>query len=157
MPPDISVRVDPVESAAIIALLERHLELMRSQTPPEHVHALDLAGLRSPDVTLWAAWRNAAALGCVALKALDGAHGEIKSMHVLAASRGAGTGSLLLRHVVDEASRRGYERLSLETGVQPGFEAARAFYRRHGFIDAGPFGDYVENDWSVFMTRQIGG
>ena len=46
-------------------------------------------------------------------------------------------------------------RLSLETGSWPYFEAARAFYRRHGFVECPPFGDYNPDPNSVFMTLEL--
>jgi len=143
------VRKDDLQGSEIIALLEQHLRLMRSITPPESIHALSLDGLRAPDVT---AWLGGARLGCGALKELEPSHGEIKSMHTTEASRGRGVGAAILRHILDEAGNRGYRRLSLETGSQPEFAPARSLYQQHGFSRCPPFGDYREDPNSIFMT-----
>lgn len=151
----IDIRRDDLRSDAVLALLARHLELMRATSPPEDVHALDLEGLRAADVSAWSAWHGDAVIGCAALKALDEGHGEIKSMHVASAARGRGVGAALLNHILDEASGRGWTRLSLETGSTSHFAPARALYARHGFETCQPFADYAASPHSTFMTRVV--
>jgi putative acetyltransferase len=153
---DLVIRKDDLRGPQVIALLEQHLCLMRSITPAESIHALGLDRLRARDVTAWTAWHNGELLGCGALKELEPLHGEIKSMHTAPASRGRGVGTTLLRRILDEARDRDYRRLSLETGSQPEFAAARSLYQRHGFWYCPPFGDYREDPNSVFMTRGLG-
>lgn len=148
----MQIRVDDLRGPEIIALLEEHLANMYELSPPESVHALDLAKLRVPEITFWTVWDDGALVGCGALKELDPAHGEIKSMRTPKALRRRGAGRAMLTHIVDTARARGYRRLSLETGSQPGFEPARSLYRSFGFTDTGPFADYVEDPHSVFMT-----
>ena len=152
---DLIIREDDLQGPEIIALLEQHLALMFSVSPPESVHALDLEGLRGQDVTVWTAWRRGRLLGCGALKKLEPGHGEIKSMHTAAAFRGQGVGAAILLHLLDEARGRGYSRVSLETGSMPAFASARSLYRRHGFSACPPFGDYSDDPNSVFMTRTL--
>ena len=146
---------DDLRGEAIIALLEAHLDTMRSISPPDSVHALDLAGLRAPGMTLWTLWEGDALLGCGALKELDPGHGEIKSMHTAAAHRRRGVAARLLAHIIAEARRRGYRRLSLETGSTDHFLPARTLYAEHGFVSCGPFGDYGEDPHSAFMTLEL--
>ena len=135
--------------------LEEHISDMQAVSPPESKHALDLNGLRMPEITFWTAWSDAQLVGCCALKQLDATHGEIKSMRVARGVRRMGIGSTLVAHVVGEARARGYTRLSLETGAMPFFEPARRLYRRHGFELCGPFGSYKRDPNSVFMTLSI--
>lgn len=149
------IREDDLSGAAIRALLEEHLAHMRSLSPPESVHALDADRLRSPDVTFWTAWDAGALAGCGALKALDARHGEVKSMRTAAAHRRRGVARRLLAHILDEARRRGYARLSLETGAMDAFAPARALYARHGFAPCAPFAGYVDDPNSVFMTLDL--
>lgn len=137
------------------ALLEEHLADMRAWSPPESIHALDLDGLRRPEVSFWTVWEGAALLGCGALKALGPDHAEIKSMRTANAHRGKGVARLMLAHLLAEARRRGYARLSLETGSQPGFVPARTLYAAHGFVECPPFADYRPDPNSVFMTRTL--
>ena len=151
----MQIREDDLRGAEIARLLREHLESMHVHSPAESVHALDLEGLRSPDITFWTAWQGDELLGCGALKELDPQHGEIKSMRTATAHLGKGIGSKILEHVMEEAKRRSYSRLSLETGSMEAFAPARTLYARFGFEYQGPFGDYAEDPNSVFMTLEI--
>jgi putative acetyltransferase len=143
---------DDLSRTAVHALLQEHLDHMHELSPPESVHALDLARLRRPEITFWTVWEGGLLLGCGALKALTPTHGEVKSMRTPAAQRGRGAARAVLAHIVAEARSRGYERLSLETGSHPAFEPAQALYRSFGFTTCGPFADYADDPNSVFMT-----
>jgi putative acetyltransferase len=151
----MEVREDDLTGSAVLRLLASHLENMRQITPPESVHALGLEALRSPEITLWSAWDGEVLLGCGALKALDCESGEIKAMRTHDAHRRRGVGSRILERIIDEARRRGYRRLYLETGRVAEFSAAQALYRRYGFEFRGPFGDYLEDPNSVFMSKDL--
>lgn len=152
----IAIRLDDLSGAEIRALLDEHLAHMRSISPPESVHALDLDALRRPGIAFWSAWSaDGRLLGCGALKEIDARHGEIKSMRTAAAQRRSGVARALLAHIVAEAKRRGYARLSLETGAEPAFAPARALYEAFGFGCCAPFEGYVEDPNSVFMTRTL--
>ena len=139
----------------VTALLEEHLADMFATSPPESVHALDVEALRRPGVAFVTARCDGVLLGCAALKELDSAHAELKSMRTTAASRGTGVGRALLAHLVGLARDRGYTRLSLETGTQPFFAPARTLYAAHGFAPTGPFGDYELDPNSAYFTREI--
>ena len=154
-PAPFRIQLDDLSGAAVQALLAEHLRGMHALSPPESVHALDLSGLRRPEVSFWTAWHGEQLAGCGALKEIDPGHAEIKSMRTAAAHLRKGVAQQLLQHILDEATRRGYQRLSLETGPVPGFAAAQALYRRFGFEDCGPFGSYRDDPFSVFMTRRL--
>lgn len=141
--------------ARVIELLRIHLTGSRANTAPGSAHALDIAGLQAPDISFWTIWQDDALLGCGALKRLAPDHGEIKSMHTAQAARRKGVGSAMLRHIVATARAGGMARLSLETGSWDYFAPARALYRSHGFVECGPFGDYVLDPNSVFMTLDL--
>ncbi len=151
----LSIRPDDLEGADIRNLLEVHLGTMAAHSPPESRHALDLDGLRAPDVTFWSVRDGELLVACGALKELDPEHGEIKSMHTVEARRGQGIAAAVLEHIMAEAGRRGYRRLSLETGSMAAFAPARALYARYGFEDCPPFADYRPDPNSVFMTRDL--
>lgn len=148
-------------------LLREHLVGMHAASPPDKVYALDLSGLRRPDVTFLTAWRQAAdatldeddelvAMG--ALKELtpttatEGGHGELKSMRTSARHLRQGAAQSILTELLAIDQQRGYARVSLETGSTPGFEPALAMYRRFGFVACGPFAGYREDPFSRFMT-----
>jgi putative acetyltransferase len=149
------IRVDPLVDAAVIGLLEEHLRDCATHSPPGSVHALDLASLRAPGITFWSAWDDTGLLGCGALRELDPAHGEIKSMRTASRHLRKGVAAAMLANIVDEARRRGYRRLSLETGSMAAFEPARRMYARFGFMDCAPFGSYVDDPYSAFMTLAL--
>jgi putative acetyltransferase len=152
---NLTIRTSQLDEPAVILLLNEHLQSMRMISPPESVHALDVAQLRETDVTFWCAWSEEDLLGCGALKQLTTTEGEIKSMRTAAAHRGRGVGRGLLDHLVHEARQRGYQRLSLETGSQAEFEPARRMYIKAGFTEYGPFAHYREDPNSVFMTKLL--
>jgi putative acetyltransferase len=151
----MDIRVDDLSGPEIAALLAEHLRSMYLHSPPESVHALGIAQLRAPDITMWTAWEDGELLGCAALKELDREHGEIKSMRTSSRHLRKGVATALLRHLLAEAKRRSYRRLSLETGSMAAFAPARELYARFGFQPCGSFADYVEDPNSVFMTRTL--
>ena len=151
----MDLRLDDLRHPAVIALLQEHLDWMHRISPPESVHALDLAALRRPDITFWALWDGDALAGCGALRELTQAHGEVKSMRTAQTHLRRGVAARMLEHILAEARRRGYGRLSLETGSMAYFAPARALYARAGFSPCAPFGDYVDDPNSVFMTRTL--
>lgn len=128
---------------------------MHEITPAESVHALPLEALRSPEVTFWSVWDGRELMGCGALKELDARHGEIKSMRTVARYLRKGVAAALVAHILEEAKRRSYGRLSLETGAAAAFAPARALYAKFGFRTCGPFADYIDDPNSVFMTREL--
>jgi putative acetyltransferase len=146
-----------LDDPRVVALLHVHLSRARAETAPGSAHALDLSGLRAPEVSFWSAWEGEELLGVGALKRLDAEHGEVKSMHTAEAARGRGVASALLREILAAGRRRGMRRLSLETGSWAYFLPARALYASHGFVECGPFGDYREDPNSVFMTLELRG
>ena len=151
----MDIRVDDLSSPEIVRLLHLHVQSAALHSPPESVHALDLEALRRPEVTLWSVWQNSELMGCGALKELDSRHGEIKSMRTVSSHLRKGVAARLIRHILDEARRRSYRRLSLETGSMEAFAPARSLYARFGFKPCGPFAAYVEDPYSVFMTREV--
>lgn len=152
---DLAITVDDPRGAEVRPLLERHLALMFEQSAPEDVHALDVDALADPAVTFYAARRDGAVLAVGALQRLTPEHVELKSMHTAAQARGQGVARALLDHLLDAARAAGFRRISLETGTQDGFASARRLYARAGFVECGPFGDYVASPASTFLTREL--
>ena len=150
-----SIDLGDLADERVIRLLTDHLTDMFATSPAESVHALDVSGLAVADVTFWTIAESDDLLGCVALKELDPAHGELKSMRTDAAARGRGLGARLLEHVLAESVQRGYRRVSLETGSQEFFRPARTLYAKYGFRECGPFAEYRLDPNSVFMTLEL--
>ena len=151
----IEFRVDDLSGDATRALIAAHLDGMHATSPPESVHALDTEGLRHPSVTFWSAWIDGELAGIGALRAMDAERGELKSMRVDDRHLGRGVGRAILRHIMSEARERGMTSLWLETGSTAEFAPALRLYESEGFVHCGPFGDYVDDPFSVFMTRRI--
>ena len=150
------IRIDDLTGPEVHRLMQEHLDHMHQLSPPESVHALDLDALRRPEITFWTIWsKDAELMGSGALKELSADHGEIKSMRTAAAHRNKGAAKAMMVHILAEARKRSYGRLSLETGSVPGFEPAIKLYEGFGFQRCGPFADYPEDPYSVFMTLTL--
>ncbi len=153
--PRIEIRTGGLSGPEIAEFLREHLRSLAEVSPPESRHALNLDELRKPDITFWSVWEGREVVGCGALKELDPQQGEIKSMRTAAAHLRKGVGTAVLEQIIAEAKRRGYRRLSLETGAMPYFTPAHRLYRKFGFTNCPPFADYVEDPNSVFMTKSL--
>ncbi|WFF41381.1 GNAT family N-acetyltransferase [Salinicola endophyticus] len=151
----MQIKRDDLSGPEIAALLEAHLADFAPHSPPESRHALDLSALRHPDIFFYSVWEAGELLGCGAFKRLDATHAELKSMRTDAQHLRRGVARALLTHLIDEARAAGFERLSLETGSAAHFDPAHRLYAAFGFETCGPFGDYVEDPYSVFMTRRL--
>ena len=151
----MNIRIDDLRGPEIYNLLQEHLENMRELSPPESVHALDLDGLRRPEITFWTVWEEGELLGCGALKELDPQHGEIKSMRTASAHLRKGVAAYIVNHILETAKQRGYSRLSLETGSMEAFKPAHKLYEKFGFTRCAPFADYFEDPYSICMTKAL--
>lgn len=151
----MDIRIADPDDPALLALMQEHLRSMRAHSPPGSVHALEPDAIRDPAMSFWCCWRDDQLLGCGALKALGDGHGEIKSMITSPDHLRTGVASALLAFITGQARTRGYTRLSLETGSGPMFLPAQRLYARHGFRVSGPFAEYVEDDFAVFMSKKL--
>ncbi|ALC80318.1 MULTISPECIES: GNAT family N-acetyltransferase [Bacillus] len=151
----MDIKVDDLTGSKVAELVGEHLQGMTMHSPPESIHALNLDALRKPEITFWSAWEEDDLVGCGALKELDAEHGEIKSMRTSSLHLRKGVAKRLLQHIIEEAKRRGYRRLSLETGSMEAFEPAKRLYASFGFQYCKPFSDYIEDPNSVFMTKEL--
>lgn len=151
----MDIRIDDLQGSAIKALLQEHLDDMHSSSPPESVHALDLAALRHPDITFWTTWDGDELMGCGALKQHSPEHAELKSMRTALTHLRKGVARTMLRHILAAARARGFQRISLETGTPAPFVAAQKLYASEGFVECGPFANYVLDPYSLFMTKAL--
>lgn len=151
----VEIRADDLSGAPTRALVAFHLAGMLATSPAESVHALDVDGLKHPDVRFWSAWIGREIAGIAALTRLDAERGELKSMRVDDRFRGSGVGRMLLRHLIAEARAAGLGSLWLETGSAPEFVPAQRLYESEGFVQCPPFEPYVADPFSVFMTRSL--
>ena len=146
------IEQDDLTSPQVLDLLQEHLSNMHELSPPDQVFAFDAAKLQAPGVSFWTVWEANELVGCGALKELSALHAEVKSMRTPKAARRRGAGKAMMEHILTTARKRGYERLSLETGTHVDFGPAHRLYEGYGFVLCGPFSSYAENENSVFMT-----
>lgn len=151
----MEIRLDDLTGEATIALVHAHLAHMAEVTPAESIYALDHSGLQAPDVTFWSVWDEGKIIGCAALREIDPTHGEIKSMHTVKERRGTGIARKVLTFILAEARKRGYSRVSLETGHTAAFAAAQRLYAGAGFTECGPIPGYSPDHHSYFMTLEL--
>ena len=147
----LEIRQDDLSGEPTRELLGIHLAGMHANSPPGHVFALDLSGLRAPGVTIWTAWSRGRIAGIGALKDLGDGTGEVKSMRTHPSFLRQGVGTALLEQIVSAARVRRMSRLSLETGSGPTFEPALALYRKHGFVEGEAFSDYERSAFNQFL------
>lgn len=147
--------MDDLTGVQVKTLIAEHLQGMAADSPPESIHALNLDGLKKPEITFWCAWEGEDLLGCGAIKELDPAHAELKSMRTASAHLRKGVARKILAHIMDVAVERGYKRVSLETGSMDSFIPARKLYEDFGFKYCEPFADYTLDPNSAFMTKTI--
>ena len=148
------VRPTDFSEAEVEALVLYHLARMHETSPADAVFALGLDALRAPEISGFAAWDDSTLLGVGALKSC-GEYGEIKSMRTGPQAAGRGVGSKILAAIMQKAGELGFSDVFLETGPPPHFAAANRFYEKHGFAVCGPFGDYVQNEHSVFYKKRL--
>lgn len=151
----VQIAIDDPRRPDVLALLEEHLGDMYATSPAESVHALDPDALAVPGITFWTARDDGLLLGCAALKELTSGQVELKSMRTATAARRRGVAGRLLDHVLAESRARGHARISLETGTEEYFAAARALYATRGFTPCPPFEGYVEDPHSIFLTLAL--
>ncbi|MES2666969.1 MAG: GNAT family N-acetyltransferase [Pseudomonadota bacterium] len=135
--------------------MQRHTADMHADTPPESIHMMDAGQLAVPGIRFFVLREAGVPLAMGAFKQIDADHAEIKSMHVLAEARGRGLSRRMLDHLLSQARGAGFSRLSLETGVQPTFVAARVLYEKAGFTECPPFDGYHLDPNSVFLTKEL--
>lgn len=151
----MKIIIDDFTGGEVLALLEEHLSDMYATSPPESVHALDVEALKASNITFFSGWKQQQLAGCVAIKTLDTHSAELKSMCTAKPFRGCGVASQLLLFALEHAKMKGFSSVSLETGTQDYFLAARTLYKKFGFVDCGPFGSYSIDPNSHFMTRAL--
>jgi len=151
----IEIREGGLGDRQVEALLAHHRAEARASTPIDNAHALDSRGLAAPGITFFSAWDGETLAGIAALREIDAAHADIKSMRTTPTYLRRGVARALLDHLVGVARSRGHTRLSLETGTAPMFTPANALYEAYGFEDCAAFGGYPASPHNRFMTMAL--
>ena len=143
------------DNAEVNHLLTKHFIELRSVSPDDSCHVLDIKGLKDSSIKFWSFWDNNQLIGCAALKFLDDEHGEFKSIRVEDNSRGKGVGEKIISHLIEVAKNEGIKRLSIETGAGDFFKSARKLFKKFGFKTCRPFADYKEDPNSCYFNLEI--
>lgn len=143
------------DNAEVNHLLTKHFIELRSVSPDDSCHVLDIKGLKDSSIKFWSFWDNNQLIGCAALKFLDDEHGEFKSIRVEDNSRGKGVGEKIISHLIEVAKNEGIKRLSIETGAGDFFKSARKLFKKFGFKTCRPFADYKEDPNSCYFDLEI--
>lgn len=146
---------DDLTRAEVISLLEFHTRDMAAHSPEGTSYALDIGALKTPDISVFTIWDDGKLAGCAALRQLSPQAAEVKSMRTASGFQRRGVGQKLMAHLVSTSQRRGYRRLSLETGTTPLFHSAISFYAGQGFVLGEPFSDYIPSRYNIFMHLDI--
>ena len=136
-------------------LLKKHFLELRSVSPADSCHVLDIDGLKVSSIKFWSLWDNDKLIGCGALKFLEEGHGELKSIRVAESFRNKGYGIKVIQHLILEAKKLNIKKISLETGAGKFFLPARKLFEKCGFKNCKPFDKYKENPDSCYMCLQI--
>ena len=151
----MEIKLDDLSGEDITKLIKEHRQSMFEHSPAESVHALDIEELRKENITFWSVWEGGELVGCGALKELTAKHGEIKCMRTSPLHLRKGVGGKMLAYIEEEGKRRGYEKLSLETGSAAAFEPAVRLYCKFGFCFCPPFADYLADPHSLFLSKPL--
>jgi putative acetyltransferase len=155
IPPPIDIRRQPITApvaAALIQALNGELSGRYPEAGANHFR-LDVEEVADGRGAFLVVYTGTVAVGCGAIRRLDGETAEIKRMYVAPSARGQGIGRALLASLESEARSLGVKRLVLETGArQP---EAIALYARAGFQRIPLFGEYLGSALSVCMGKEI--
>jgi putative acetyltransferase len=150
----VEIRRTDLNEPEVVALIELHTREMFEGSPLGTNHALDLSGLRSPDVEVFAARDGKRLLSIGALRRHDN-FAEIKSMRAHPEARGTGAGKAILTALIERARELGYPSIKLETGSGGLFEPATRLYRSFGFKPCDAFADYVPGDFNKLYSLRL--
>jgi GNAT superfamily N-acetyltransferase len=143
-------RYDSPDGARMVNELALDLGVRYGRTPADDPEPLDADDF---GVFLLARGPGGDALGCGALRLLDGHTAEIKRMFVVPAARGTGVSTAILRGLEEHARARDIKTMVLSTGTrQP--EAIR-FYQREGYQTIEGFGPFKDHPLGVFLGRRL--
>jgi putative acetyltransferase len=139
--PSLTVTLTAAPNAAVRLLIAELEDVLSAQYPPENRHGLPLEAIFQPRVRFFVATLDGAPVGCGGVALFEG-FAEVKRMYVRPAARGQGVARAVLARIEAETRAASLPVMRLETGDRQ-TDAVR-LYRRYGFTDCPPFGDYAE-------------
>ena len=150
---DIRIDVETPVQEEVIKMIKALDCYLGSLYPSGSNYLLDVDSLMGEDVKFLVARVDGQAVGCGALMLGQLEYAEVKRMYVKPEARRLGVGAVILQELEALAKQESRSCIRLETGVdQP---EALALYRRAGYVECGPFGDYAPDPLSVFMEKEL--
>jgi putative acetyltransferase len=150
----LTIALESPNQPGVIRLLEMSDTYMASLYPAESNHLLDITQLEKPGVWFLVARQDDEIVGCASLVEAGDGTAEIKRMFVDPEARGLKLGRRLMEALEALGREKGLTAIRLETGIsQP---EALGLYRAFGYVEIGPFGEYVEDPLSQFMEKRLG-
>ena len=143
------------EDPEVNQLLKKHFVELRSVSPKGSTHVLDIEGLQNKSIKFWSIYEHHKLIGCGALKFLDSNHGEFKSIRVADSFRKKGYGKKVISVLFEKSKELGVNKISVETGSGEFFLPARRLFKKFGFEECEPFGHYVNDSNSCYMSLEI--
>jgi putative acetyltransferase len=138
--PSLVVSLTTAPDDAVRQLIAELEDVLSAEYPPENRHGLPLEAIFQPHVRFFVATLDGAPVGCGGVALFDG-FAEVKRMYVRPAARAQGVARAILARIEAETSAASLTVLRLETGDKQ--TDALRLYRRYGFTDCPPFGDYA--------------
>lgn len=139
----------------VLNLIRIHLQGMHDNSPAEFVYALDTSSLQKPNISFFTIWEQNQLLACGAISEISNEHAELKSMRTHPDFLNQGHATRILKHLLLVAKKRGYRKVSLETGTTTDFEPAIYLYQKYGFKTGEAFSDYVPNEFSQYFHLEL--
>ena len=136
-------------------LLSKHFVELRAASPEGSAHVLDIPGLKVSSIKFWSLWQDENLIGCGALKFLEEGHGEFKSIRVADSFRKKGYGKKVISVLFEKSKELGVNKISVETGSGEFFRPARRLFKECGCEECEPFGHYVNDSNSCYMSLEI--
>jgi putative acetyltransferase len=155
--PSLTVALAAAPDDAVRVLIAELEEVLSAEYPPEQRHGLPLEAIFQPHVRFYVATLDGAPAGCGGVALFDG-FAEVKRMYVRPAVRGQGVARAILERLEAETRAANLPTLRLETGDKQ-IDALR-LYRRYGFTECAPFGDYAALpphtiSTSIFLEKPV--
>jgi len=148
----IIINRENVLDEKILMMIRESDDFYAQLYPQESNHLLSWEDLTKDGVQFYVARKGDDVCGFGGIVQCDG-YCEIKRMYVSKAFRGCGLGSALLEILENQARILGINRVCLETGIhQP---EAISLYKKHGYNEVGPFGNYRLDPLSMFMEKAV--
>jgi putative acetyltransferase len=145
----LTITLTSAPDDAVRLLIGQLEDVLSAEYPPENRHGLPLEAIFQPHVRFFVATLDGAPAGCGGVALGDG-FAEVKRMYVRPVARGLGVARAILDCLEAETRAADLPLLRLETGDKQ-IDALR-LYRRYGFVDCPPFGDYAKLPPHILVT-----